>query len=96
MYLDDIAARIRQQLPSELLPDEAGIDELLRLYALLVQAKGVDVTAEDIHDAWSVWMASRDPGHDAIKPYGDLDAATKQEDAPFLSAVRTVATDLHK
>jgi hypothetical protein len=59
MYLDDIAGQIRAELDPDDLPDEEGVDDLLRLYAVLARVKGADVTNEDIHDAWVAWMDGR-------------------------------------
>jgi hypothetical protein len=61
---------------------------------VLARAKGTAVTAEDIHDAWVAWMADKDSGHDALKPFKELDPETRHEDDPFLVAVRTVAARL--
>lgn len=49
---------------------------------------------EDIHDAWAAWMADRDPGHEALRPFGELDSGTRREDDPSVRAVRTVAARL--
>jgi hypothetical protein len=57
MYLDQITADIRS------LADDGdgytcpGAETLYRLYAVLCLAKGETVTAEDVHNAWSVWAA---------------------------------------
>lgn len=91
MYLDDIARQIAAELDPGELPDQDGVERLLRLYAVLARAKGTAVTAEDIHDAWASWMADKDPQHEALKPFADLDPDTRHEDAPFLAAVRAVA-----
>lgn len=93
-YLDDIAAKIRAELSPEDLPDEDDVEELLKLYALLAHTKGTAVTNEDIHDAWVLWMSARDPAHEALKPYRDLDPETRREDDPFTAAVRAVAARL--
>jgi hypothetical protein len=94
MYLDDIARQIADELDPDLLPDEDGVDRLLRSYAVLARAKGTAVTAEDIHDAWVAWMAESDPHHESLKPFSELDAATRHEDDPFATAVRAVAARL--
>ncbi len=94
MYLDEIAQEIAAELDPGLLPDEAGVARLLRSYAVLARVKGIDVTREDIHDAWAAWMADEDPQHNALRPYADLDPGTRREDEPFVTAVRTVASRL--
>jgi hypothetical protein len=90
-YLDKTAAAIRARVPADVIPDEDGLDDLFRLYALLAHVKGEAVTAEDVHNAWSLWMLRQDSDHKSIKPFGDLDPATRREDRPFLEAIREVA-----
>lgn len=89
-YLAADAALIRASLAEGTsVPD--GADELFLLYAVLMRAKGVEVQAEDVHDAWSFWMLRIDPEHKAVVPFADLDAATRAEDSPFLLAIRRAA-----
>jgi len=89
-YVDELAAAIRSRLPADRWPGE-GADALTRLYALLALAKGAGVTAEDVHDAWAVWKAGSDPGHEALRPFGELDEATRRRDEPYAEAIRQVA-----
>jgi hypothetical protein len=90
-YLQDLANRIREHLPpGTSVPDDA--DRLFVLYAVLLRAKGVGVTAADVHDAWAAWMQERDPNHDALQPYDDLQPEVQNEDAPFLQAIKSAAT----
>jgi hypothetical protein len=91
MYLDEIARQIAAELDSGQLPDEGDVDRLLRAYAVLVCSKGNEATLQDVHDTWAAWMAEIDPRHPALRPYGELDQETRNEDAPFLNAVRVVA-----
>jgi hypothetical protein len=92
-YLDELAAKIEQEVPAELLP--AGNTGLLfRLYAVLLLAKGGEVTAQDVHNAWAAWMQERSPHHRSIKPFGKLDARTQESDEPFAQAIRSVASRL--
>ena len=90
-YFDQTARAIRERIPAELLPDECGIDALFRLYALLVRVKGGAVTAEDVHDAWSIWMLGQHADHESIKPYAELDQSKREADHPFLDAIHAVA-----
>jgi hypothetical protein len=90
-YLDETARAIKERVPADKLPDEEGVDDLFRLYALLARVKGTAVTSEDVHDAWSLWMLHQDGDHESIKPYGDLDPSTRREDLPFVKAIREVA-----
>jgi hypothetical protein len=85
-YIDHLASAIKLQVPQERLPD--GNTELLfRLYALLAETKGEHVSVEDVHDAWSVWMATEDPSHPSIRPFDELNPETRDEDEPFLAAI---------
>jgi len=87
MYLDDIAAKIRAHIPKDRMPD-GDADELLRIYAVLLRAKGADVTRSDIHDAWSAWMAKRDSAHASLVAYENLPEDVQEEDRVFATAVR--------
>jgi predicted metal-binding protein len=95
MYLDDIAQQIADQLGQDV-PQVEGVDRLLRLYAVLARVKGAATTAEDVHDAWAAWMVDQDPTHDALRPFLQLDRATRREDDPFVRAVRAVASRLRR
>lgn len=89
-YLERDAALIRESLPDGTsVPD--GSDELFRIYAVLLRAKGVETQASDVHDAWSAWMTGIDPKHDSVRPFAELDAETRAEDGPFLHAIRRAA-----
>lgn len=89
-YIDELAAEIEGKVPAELLP-EGDTTLLFRLYALLALVKGPAVTAPDIHNAWAIWMQETDPGHHAIRPFDELDAATQAADEPFVAAIKVVA-----
>ena len=93
-YLDRIAAEIRLLLKPDLLPRE-DLDALFRLYAVLALAKGADVSAVDVHNAWTAWMQDRWPEHPAIKPFDELDPATQALDEPFAQAIRTIGRRLN-
>ena len=92
-YLDEIAAAIKSHVPAEVLPNEDRLDDLFRIYALLAQVKGAHVTAEDVHDAWALWMLGQERDHSSIKPFRELDPSTRREDLPFVEAIRTVAAN---
>lgn len=89
-YLDVLADEIRRAVPSDALPDE-DTSSLFRTYAVLLLAKGQEVTREDVHNAWVAWMLERGETHESMVPFADLSAETKAEDSPFMVAVRTVA-----
>lgn len=91
-YLDDIAIRIRREVEQENIPPDS--DELFTIYALLALAKGNEVTEEDVHNAWSVWMSRKDPDHESLIPYAQLDSDIKNMDKPYVVAIRRVAKQL--
>jgi hypothetical protein len=89
-YLERDAELIRNGLPDGVeVPEDS--DGLFLMYAMLLRAKGVQTQASDVHDAWSAWMLGVDPAHNAIRPFDELDAETRQQDAPFLLAIRAAA-----
>ena len=92
-YLDDLATEIGRHVPEDALPN-GDTRSLFRLYALLALAKGSNVSAADVHNAWAAWMQEREPNHRSIKPYEDLDERTQASDDPYVEAIRTVASQL--
>ncbi len=91
-YLDDLAQLLRDRVEPALVPADA--DDLFRFYAVLLRAKGSDVTADDVHDAWSAWMQQRDPAHPSIVPFEDLTEEVRLSDEPYVEAIRAVALRL--
>jgi len=89
-YLDPIAEAIKQQVPKDALPAEDATD-LFRAYAVLLLAKGEDVTRRDVHNAWVAWMTTRGKRHPSMRPFEELPEDTKAEDSPFVNAIRHVA-----
>ena len=92
-YVSEIAERIRREVPSDILPD-GDTDLLFLIYSVLALTVGEDVGPEHVHNAWAAWMSHQDPSHESIKPFDELDPATKQEDEPFANAIRRVASQL--
>jgi hypothetical protein len=92
-YVAEVAEAVRHAIPDDLLPDE-DVDELIRMYAVLALAKGEELTAEDVHDAWAVWMSTIDPSHPGLRPFSELDEDTQRQDEPFVEAIRAVARRL--
>ena len=90
MYLDELAAKIRGEIPSDRLP-EGDADALFRIYAVLLRAKGTGVAQSDVHDAWSAWLRHRDHTHDALVPYEELSEGVREQDRIFAEAIRKVA-----
>lgn len=94
-YLDPLANLIRSCLPPDAEPP-ADCDDLFRLYAVLLKAKGEHVTDEDVHDAWSAWMQTVDSTHEALVPFQDLDSQTRAFDAPYVQAIRAAAKSVDR
>ena len=61
--------------------DENGADDLFRLYGLLALAKGLDTTAEDVHNAWVGWMVRRGEDRRSLRPFVELRAETQDKTA---------------
>ena len=93
MYLDRLAEAIRQVVPPESLPD-GDTSALFRIYAVLLLAKGQEVTRADVHNAWVAWMAGQDGDHESLVPFSGLDTETQAEDFPYVAAIRMVARHL--
>ena len=93
-YLDLLAADIQREAdPASSPPDEDLA--LYRLYAVLLLAKGVEVTDEDVHNAWSAWAAEHDPESPKIAPFKELSLGTQRKDGPYTKAIRSVAARLN-
>lgn len=93
MYLQNIADRIRSFVPEDRIP-EKNADELFLLYAVLLRAKGIEVTESDIHDAWSAWMAEIDASHESLAEFEELSPSTRDQDVVYGNAVRQAAQAL--
>lgn len=92
-YIDRVALAIETEIPAESRPDH-DTARLYRLYAVLALSKGIDVSLQDVHNAWSAWMADTDPGHPALVPFEDLSREKQDEDQPYAAAIRNVAQSL--
>ncbi len=90
-YIDELAEAIRGEINPKALPS-GNTAPLFRLYAVLILAKGTNVTAEDVHNAWAAWMSDENPAHESIKPYQQLPSRVQSEDQPFVDAIRKVAS----
>lgn len=65
--------------------------ELFRIYAVLLLARGQEVSPADVHNAWVAWMSGLDKSHEALVPYTDLAADVAAQDRPYVEAIRAVA-----
>src|SRR5688572_22285767 len=89
-YLDKIAAEIRRTAD----PDAALSDEdlpLYRIYAVLLLAKGQDVTAEDVHNAWAAWASEHEPESRDLLPFKELSLRVQRKDLLYADAIHQVA-----
>jgi hypothetical protein len=85
-YVQQIVDRLDQLIP--------GNDpKLLRLYALLVLAKGADTTLRDVHDAWALWRNETQPDHRSLIPFEQLSPDVQALDRPYMEAIHAVASD---
>lgn len=91
-YLRDDARLIRSHLPPQARPPEDA-DDLFLMYAVLLRAKGEQVTEVDVHDAWAAWMEPRNPQHPALVPFESLDEHTRSQDLPYAQAIHCAARD---
>jgi hypothetical protein len=89
-YLNTLAEEIRGATAAHALPNK-DTSNLFRIYAVLLLAKGEEVTREDVHNAWVAWMLDRGESHESLVPFAELSTETQAEDSPFMIAVRTVA-----
>lgn len=89
-YIDRMAAEVRARVPPDQLPD-GDTAPLFRLYAVLALAKGQATTAEDVHNAWSAWMAGTDPEHESIVPFAALSSDVRREDEAFVRAIHAAS-----
>jgi hypothetical protein len=92
-YIEKLADAIRAAVPEASMPD-GDVEGLFLIYAALALAKGSTVDRRDVHNAWAAWMAAREPTHESIKPFDELDGDAKQEDDPFVLAIRRAVQDL--
>ena len=51
-YLNELVAEIQAEIDPALVP-RGDTASLWRIYAVLVLAKGADIQAADVHDAWT-------------------------------------------
>jgi hypothetical protein len=92
-YVSTIAMTIRQNVSPKLMP-KGDVDLLFLFYAVLALTRGESATAKDVHDAWTAWMTARGEEHNSMVPFDQLPECVKDEDEPFLRAIRTVARKL--
>lgn len=92
-YLDLLAAEIQRTANPEANPPDEDLP-LYRLYAVLALAKGQEVTAEDVHNAWAAWASDHDPNHRHLKPFKELSLNVQRKDERFVRAIHRVTAKL--
>jgi hypothetical protein len=92
-YIDAGAAAIESHVDPRLIPTGDSRD-LFRGYSALMYSTRGDVSARDVHNVWAAWAASKSPESAAIRPYEELDDATRNEDEPYVEAIRRAWTEL--
>lgn len=88
-YLDLLAAEIQRTAEPDSRPPDEDLP-LYRLYAVLLLAKGADVTDEDVHNAWAAWASDHDPEHHNIRPFKELSLRAQRKDDVYTDAIRAV------
>ena len=89
-YLADDARLIRSMLTADARPPDDA-EALFLIYAVLMRAKGTQVTCADVHNAWVAWMQIKDRDHPALAPFEALESATQRADEPYVRAIRRAA-----
>lgn len=89
-YLDKIAAEIQRTVDPDSTPPDEDLP-LYRLYAVLLLAKGQEVTAEDVHNAWVVWASDHEPESRQLLPFRELSLSVQRKDDQFVDAIHQVA-----
>lgn len=89
-YLDMIAAEIQRAADPDARPPDEDLP-LYRLYAVLLLAKGKDVTPEDVHNAWAAWASDHEPESRDLLPFKELSLRDQRRDQPYVDAIHQVA-----
>ena len=92
-YLDKIAAEIQRTVDPDAVPQEQDLP-LYRLYAVLLLAKGKDVTPEDVHNAWAAWASEHEPENTNLLPFKELSLHVQRKDRLYVDAIHRVAAHM--
>lgn len=65
--------------------------DLADLYALLALTKGTTTTLQDVHDAWSLWRNTTNPGHRSLVPFNELTDEVQEMDREYMDAIHKAA-----
>lgn len=91
-YIETIAARIGSLC--EMSMEDSRESSLLRYYAVLCLIRGVDITNEDVHNAWAAWRSEDKPNHPSLIPYDKLTKEVQDLDTPYREAIKEVAKQI--
>ena len=89
-YIDDLARKIQEAVSAANIP-QGDSTELFRIYAVLLLAKGTNVTTEDVHNAWVAWMLGSDGSHPSLVRFSRLPAEVSKMDQPYVKAIHLIA-----
>ncbi len=92
-YLDKIANEIQRAADPNAVPPDEDLP-LYRLYAVLLLAKGTQVTLEDVHNAWVAWASDQESESQYIIPFKELSLSVQRKDQIYVDAIHEVATRL--
>jgi hypothetical protein len=67
---------------------------LAEMYALLVLVKGVNITMQDVHDAWAIWRNQTRPSHQSIIPFDELTVEVQELDRKYMDMLHRVAKQI--
>lgn len=93
-YLDKIAIDISKSADSDAIMSDEDLP-LYRIYAVLLLAKGQDVTAEDVHNAWAAWACVYEPDSQNIIPFKELSHRVQQKDKLYVDTIHKVSKRMH-
>lgn len=89
-YLDKLAAEIQRTAEPDSNPPDEDLP-LYRQYAVLLLAKGKEVTLEDVHNAWAAWASDHEPESRHIIPFKELSLGVQRKDQIYVDAIHEVA-----
>lgn len=89
-YLDLLGSEIQRTADPEATPPDEDLP-LYRNYAVLLLAKGQDVTLEDVHNAWAAWASEHDPDSRHLLPFKELSLNVQQRDQRYVDAIHAIA-----
>jgi hypothetical protein len=93
-YLDKLGAEIQRIADPDAVPPDADLP-LYRIYAVLLLAKGNDVTLKDVHNAWAAWASDHDPGNRNLLPFKELSLSVQLKDQLYVDAIHQVAEQMY-